>query len=47
MPIVKIEFIGHNRKYTIGIRQFLDAANISMTDVEIQTAIAAILRQAE
>lgn len=43
MPLVKIEFTCYNRNYTIGIKPFLEAAGVPITDEQIQKAVNLIL----
>lgn len=40
---VIVDWTNHDRKYTIGIQQFLAAAGIEMSDEEIKTVIRKLL----
>jgi len=45
--IVKVEWTEHNRKYTIGIKQFLKELGLDIPDEQIQKTIIKLLNQNE
>lgn len=44
---VTISWTNHNRKYTIGLREFLKQMNINASDEEIHAAARKLLEQNE
>lgn len=42
-PIVKIAWMCHNRKYEIGVKHFLEALGVELSDEEVLAAISKLL----
>lgn len=45
LPIVKISWIVHNRKYEIGIKRFLEVLEADFSDDEIMIAVRKLLSE--
>lgn len=44
-PIVKISFIGHNRRYEVGIQTFFKKLGVEISDDEVMLAVRKILSE--